>query len=91
MLILYKLVEQCQNGTLVDPSLATGTMTTTPVPTTTDGNGSNGGNGSGLATMTSPIPFADDIFPLDASPTDETCVSTVLSWEQTPEPTFINA
>ncbi|KAF3001085.1 hypothetical protein E8E14_004106 [Neopestalotiopsis sp. 37M] len=89
-LALYR-VEQCQNGTLVDPSLATGTMTTTPVPTTTDGSGSNGGNGSGLATMTSPIPFADDIFPLDASPTDETCVSTVLSWEQTPEPTFINA
>ncbi|ETS77848.1 hypothetical protein PFICI_09910 [Pestalotiopsis fici W106-1] len=84
-LALYR-VEQCQNGTLVDPSLATGTVTSGPTATN-----SNGGNGSGLATMTSPIPFSEGIFPIDASPTDEACVSTPLSWEIAPEPTFIEA
>ncbi|KAK6221883.1 hypothetical protein LQW54_001103 [Pestalotiopsis sp. IQ-011] len=86
-LTLYR-AEQCRNGTLVDASLIDGPSTPT---SSTPGSTTTGGSSSGLASMSSPVPSSQNIFPIGASQTGASCVETGLSWTPGPTPTFIRA
>ncbi|KAM0809416.1 putative WSC domain-containing protein [Seiridium cardinale] len=64
-------------------TISLGTLTTTATPS------GSGGDGNGLASATI-LPQSQDIFPFSASPADEICVETTLSWYPG-QPTFLPA
>ncbi|KAK6084518.1 hypothetical protein SCUP234_03307 [Seiridium cupressi] len=99
-LIVYERGQCNPDGTIVSitstissistaASAGTATTISPGTPTTTATSSGSSGDGSGLASATI-LPQSQDIFPFSASPADEICVETTLSWYPG-QPTFLPA